>query len=403
LAKKTGKRSTAKNAALRRIRSLPTLPHRKRAGHKGCYGRVLVIGGSRGMIGAPSLAANAALRSGAGLATVACPRSIQLTVATLCPCATTIPLPEGATGMIDPRRAIKELRSLGLLDAATAPSVVAAGPGLGRGDDRFDRAWLSLLGVLGKAGVPIVVDADGLNAMHKSSTWNGPGWDDTRHYRTVITPHPGEMAALHDTTTAKVQRDREDFAVKTAKSLSHDPCGTGVSPVSSNSCGTGVSPVSSNSCGTGVSPVSSNSCGTGVSPVSSNSCGTGVSPVSSPPGRRCHKDSGMGIKQTSTRKDDPDHRAVVVLKGAGTVVTDGINLYKNKSGNPGMATGGSGDVLTGVIAALIGQDLSTLDAAILGVHIHGLAGDLAAKDLGEVSLMASDLIDYLPAAFRRLR
>ena len=111
----------------------------------------------------------------------------------------------------------------------------------------------------------------------------------------------------------------------------------------------------------------------------------------------------MGIKQTSTRKDDPDHRAVVVLKGAGTVVTDGINLYKNKSGNPGMATGGSGDVLTGVIAALIGQDLSTLDAAILGVHIHGLAGDLAAKDLGEVSLMASDLIDYLPAAFRRLR
>src|SRR5262249_21688889 len=94
--------------------------------------------------------------------------------------------------------------------------------------------------------------------------------------------------------------------------------------------------------------------------------------------------------------------AIVVLKGAGTIVTDGRRIYINRTGNPGMATGGTGDVLTGVIAALIGQKLSPFDAAVLGVHLHGLAGDLAARKLGQVSMIATDLIEHLPAAFRRL-
>jgi ADP-dependent NAD(P)H-hydrate dehydratase len=95
--------------------------------------------------------------------------------------------------------------------------------------------------------------------------------------------------------------------------------------------------------------------------------------------------------------------AVVVLKGAGTVVTDGEKVYINKTGNPGMATAGSGDVLTGVITALLGQGLCDFDAAVLGVYIHGLAGDIAAERIGQVSLMTTDIIDSLPDAFLKDR
>ena len=94
-------------------------------------------------------------------------------------------------------------------------------------------------------------------------------------------------------------------------------------------------------------------------------------------------------------------KTTVALKGAGTVVTDGQKLYINKTGNPGMATAGSGDVLTGVITALLGQGLSDFDAAVLGVYIHGLAGDIAAEKLGRISLMTTDIIDSLPDAFMR--
>ena len=90
---------------------------------------------------------------------------------------------------------------------------------------------------------------------------------------------------------------------------------------------------------------------------------------------------------------------IVTLKGAGTVVTDGEKVYVNKTGNPGMATAGSGDVLTGVITALAGQGLSNFDAAVLGCYIHGLAGDIAAEKTGQISLIATDIIDALPDAF----
>ncbi len=93
---------------------------------------------------------------------------------------------------------------------------------------------------------------------------------------------------------------------------------------------------------------------------------------------------------------------IVVLKGAGTVVADGKQLYINTTGNPGMATAGSGDVLSGVITALAGHGMSDFDAAAAGVYVHGLAGDLAAQDLGQISMTAADVIDYLPAAFRRM-
>jgi NAD(P)H-hydrate epimerase len=94
--------------------------------------------------------------------------------------------------------------------------------------------------------------------------------------------------------------------------------------------------------------------------------------------------------------------AIVVLKGAGTVVTDGVKVYINKTGNPGMATAGTGDVLTGVITALMGQGLSNFDAAVLGVYVHGLAGDIAAKKMGQISLIATDIIEVLGEAFKKI-
>jgi NAD(P)H-hydrate epimerase len=97
-----------------------------------------------------------------------------------------------------------------------------------------------------------------------------------------------------------------------------------------------------------------------------------------------------------------DHGVVLVLKGHNSIVTDGRRCYVNPTGNPGMATGGSGDVLTGLVAALLGQGLEAFAAAQLGVYLHGLAGDLARDDRGEVSLIATDLIEYLPRAFRAL-
>jgi ADP-dependent NAD(P)H-hydrate dehydratase len=97
-----------------------------------------------------------------------------------------------------------------------------------------------------------------------------------------------------------------------------------------------------------------------------------------------------------------EHKVVLVLKGHGTVVTDGDRVYVNNSGNPGMATGGTGDVLGGLIGALIAQGMEPFAAAQLGVHLHGLAGDLARDDIGETGLIASDLIAYLPKAFQDL-
>jgi ADP-dependent NAD(P)H-hydrate dehydratase len=109
----------------------------------------------------------------------------------------------------------------------------------------------------------------------------------------------------------------------------------------------------------------------------------------------------QGQRQELASQFAREHGIIVVLKGNGTVVTDGKRVYENATGNPGMATGGTGDVLTGLIAALLGQGLEPFAAAQIGVYLHGLAGDLAQEQLGEVSLIASDLLDYLPAAFQR--
>lgn len=269
------------------------------------------------MIGAPALATNAALRAGAGLATVAAPDSVQLAAATLCPCATSIPLPQSRTGFINPKASLAALGRMGLL-TSDRPTVVAGGPGLGRGDASFNNGLAYLWIAFMRAGVSLVLDADALNAMSKSGAH---GWKRIAWSRLVITPHPGELARMQGVTTTSIQADRPRWAVQTAREL--------------------------------------------------------------------------GPRSRSV-SDSP----VVVLKGAGTIVTDGRRIYTNRTGNPGMATGGSGDVLTGVIAGLIAQGMSCFDAAVLGVQVHGKAGDLAAKHLGQASLIATDILDHIPKAIR---
>lgn len=284
------------------VRKTPRLPPRARASHKGDYGRVLVVGGSRGMIGAPALAANAALRSGCGLAVVAVPDAIQLAVATLAPCATSLPLPATRRGLIA-GRAVKQLAG-----ALRRADVLALGPGLEASADGVRLVRHLLTSFRG----PIVLDADGLNNACRASrslcSRAGP---------LVLTPHPGEATRL-----LKALQIRVDPIV----------------------------------------------------------------------------DRGTAAWRLAQRT-----RSVVVLKGHRTIVTDGRRLYVNTTGNPGMATGGTGDVLTGVTAALIAQSLDPFDAAVLAVFVHGRAGDLAARRLGEGSLVATDVIDALPEAFRSIR
>lgn len=290
---------------LETVKQPPKLPTRRRDGHKGDYGRVLIAGGSGGMIGAPSLAANAALRGGAGLVTVATPATVQQAVAALCPCATSLPLSCDSQGHLSGASPPE------LAAAAEACDVLAVGPGLsqGAGPRSLVRAAL-------EQPKPVVLDADGLNNLCRID-----GWPSIRQCPLVLTPHPGEMARLTGKAVTDIQADRQAAAADAARRWSGEP----------------------------------------------------------------------------ERQGPP---LVCVLKGAGTVVTDGRRIYVNQTGNPGMATGGSGDVLTGLIAALIGQGLAPLDAACLGVHIHGRAGDLGAEELGEVSLTASDIIDFLPKATR---
>lgn len=276
---------------------LPMLPPRLPVGHKGDYGRVLVVAGSRGMAGAACLTGLAALRSGAGLVAVACPHSIQETVAAFEPCYMTIALPADDHGRID----LSAERAI----LAQPSDVIAVGPGLGRSDGLASLVKRLIV----QAPAPLVLDADALNALVGRSDVLRP-----RRFPTVLTPHVGELSRLINKPATEIQANRESFAAQFAAS-------------------------------------------------------------------------------TNTH---------VVLKGHGTIVTDGKLSIVNATGNPGMATGGSGDVLTGVIAALIGQGMSPFDAAQLGVYVHGLAGDLAAESVGQVSLIARDIITALPAAFRKL-
>lgn len=285
--------------ALSEVRELPELPERKPESHKGDYGRVLVIAGSPGMTGAAFLAGKAALRSGSGLVTVACPESLNPILEVKLTCVMTMPAAETA----DHTLAMAALDVL--LERSDEADSVALGPGVSRHEEtaRLVRALVE------KIDKPLVIDADGLNNLVGAIEIL-----QKRQAPTVLTPHPGEMARLAGIKTAEVQKARKDTAAGFARK-----------------------------------------------------CG-----------------------------------AIVALKGHETIVTDGSKVYVNKTGNPGMASGGTGDVLTGMVASFLGRGFEPFDAARLAVYLHGAAGDIAASEVGQESVIATDLLGALPYAFMRL-
>ncbi|MBO8141705.1 MAG: NAD(P)H-hydrate dehydratase [Firmicutes bacterium] len=279
------------------------LPPRPRDGHKGTFGHVLVVGGSRGMSGAALLAARGAQRVGAGLVTVAGPASLQPVFSQAVMEALTQPLPEDPAGLVAPEA------SAAVLSLSARTDVLVIGPGL----SRTPGAGEMVRRVLDGAGSPAVVDADALYAL-------GPGgrWLESRSQERplVLTPHPGEMARLLDGSVADVLADPLGIAVSRARAW----------------------------------------------------------------------------------------KAVVVLKGAPTVVADPSGqAFINSTGSDALATGGTGDVLAGAIAGLMAQGAAPLAAAVAGVYVHGLAGELAAAQLGPAGVVAGDVVERIPAALARVR
>ena len=272
--------------------------------NKGLYGHALIIGGSVGKSGAPTMASAAALRIGAGLVTCAVPRSIQPIVAGAIPELMTEPMDENARGAIS-ERALDEAEAALLLQHK---NVVAVGPGLGR-DAETVRA---VRGFVTRCPHPLVLDADALNAFEKENTF----LDGSRR-PLVLTPHPGEMARLIGSTVKDIEANRIEVARNFAR----------------------------------------------------------------------------------------EHHVILVLKGWRTLIADSSgNIWVNTTGNPGLAKGGSGDALTGMIAGLIAQHPDRIvDAVRAGVYLHGLAGDAALSIQTEETMLASDVIAALPSAFRLVR
>jgi len=275
------------------------VPARTSDSHKGDFGRVLIVAGSVGKTGAAHLAAVGALKSGAGLVTIATPRSCVATIASMAPEYMTEPLEETSAGTVD-YTAVERVLDL-------KSDVIALGPGLGQ--DAATAAFVHA--IVERAGVPLVLDADALNAF-AGEPERLMGRDGVN---VIITPHPGEMARLLNVSVDTVQRDRLQYA--------------------------------------------------------------------------CDFAAG--------------HRVHVVLKGHRTIVaTPETRAFVNLTGNPGMATGGTGDLLTGMIAAWFAQLLDAEAACKLAVYLHGTAGDLAEADEGEVALVASDVAARLGDAVLEL-
>jgi len=273
---------------------------RDRDANKGDFGHLLVIAGSLGKTGAAAMAAKGALRSGAGLVSVAAPFSLVPVIQQQVAEAMCVPAGESIDGTIGIGAEEELLKASGRMNACVI------GPGLSTHHETVQ----VVKNLIQRVAVPMVIDADGVNALAGSVDVlvkaKAP---------VVLTPHPGEMARLMGVTTSDVQQDR------------------------------------------------------------------------------------IGMAQGFAE----EHGVTVVLKGAGTVIAspDG-EVYINSTGNPGMATGGTGDVLTGMIGSLLAQGYGPTQAACLGVYLHGLAGDLAAEEKGEAGMIAGDVIEKIPEAIKTI-
>ena len=277
---------------MQKITHLPSLPPRPVDGHKGLFGRVLIVGGNDEMLGAPVLAGTSALRSGSGLVQIAVPKSI-------------LPMALSVT---------PELIGLGLEedqgfdrldDAAGKADVIVLGPGLGRSSAAESRVHRLI-----QLDKPMVLDADALNILASASAWPTEA-----KCRAVLTPHPGEMSRL------------------------------------------------------------------------ARLFGKSEVPIDEAGRMEIATQAAQAFKQ------------VIVLKGTGTVITDGDRCAINPTGDSSLSKAGTGDVLSGVIGSLLGQKMEPFEAAVAAAWIHGRAGELAGIRQGMRCALAMDVVTCLPLAF----
>lgn len=264
------------------------LPDRDPRGHKGSFGRVLLLCGSRGFTGAAYLAAMGALRSGAGLTFLGVPESIYAIEAVKLNEPVVFPLPE-EDGKLSDKALPEILERLPRMDAV----LIGCGMGQSTGTLAVVKA------VLEQAQCPVVLDADGINVLgeHKDILRG-------RQQSTILTPHEGEFARFGGI----IGDDRMVSAARYAR----------------------------------------------------------------------------------------EWNSIVLLKGHRTCITDGETGYRNLTGNPGMAVGGSGDVLAGIIVSLLGQGIAPLEAAACGAWLHGAAGDICSEELGQYGMLPTDMLRILP-------
>ena len=273
---------------LNQVVVLSLLPDRDPWGHKGTFGKILLLCGSRGFTGAAYLAAMGALRTGAGLVFLGVPESIYAIEAVKLNEPVVFPLPD-KDGKLSEEAIPEIMARLPQMDA------VLIGCGLGQSEGSLT----VVKAVLENAACPVIVDADGINVLsaHRDILRG-------RQYPTILTPHDGEFARIGGCLTA----DRMESAAALARDLD----------------------------------------------------------------------------------------CIVLLKGHRTCISDGRTGYRNTTGNPGMAVGGSGDVLAGMIVSLLGQGIAHLEAAACGAWLHGAAGDLCAEELGQYAMLPTDMLNALP-------
>lgn len=276
------------------------ISHRPDEGHKGTFGHVFIIGGSTGFSGAPVMAGHGAIRSGVGLVTIGVPESLGDVSKMGLLEAMTFPLPETNQGTL----------SQSAMESTTEFSAEKDATVIGPGLSLHGRTQRYILGFIEQCRAPLVIDADGLNALALGTECLAK-----RNHETILLPHPGEMARILHTSTKDVVERTEECAVAVAR----------------------------------------------------------------------------------------DHNVVVVLKGHHTLIaTPDGDLCANTTGNNGMGSGGSGDVLAGLVGGLLAQGMTAHDAARLGVYVHGLAGDIAAQYYSQRGMAARDIINCIPEAWLEL-